>query len=77
MAVVVSDTAELPLMEPFWSCGASSIVDPSKRFNNQEEKGKHMISTIESGESGIVLKTIQLSEIREQRSYRKMMGLMK
>ena len=77
MAVVVSDTAELPLMEPFWSCGASSIVDHSKRFNNQEEKGKHMISTIESGESGIVLKTIQLSEIREQRSYRKMMGLMK
>jgi len=77
MAVVVSDTAELPLIEPFWSCGASSIVDPSKRFSNQETKGKHMISTIESGESGVVLKTILLGEIREQRSYRKMMGLMK
>jgi predicted amidohydrolase len=77
MAVIVSDTAKLPLIEPFWSCGASNIVDPSKRFTNQETKGKHMISTIESGESGVVLKTILLGEIREQRSYRKMMGLMK
>ncbi|MHA2318779.1 MAG: carbon-nitrogen hydrolase family protein [Candidatus Hodarchaeales archaeon] len=52
------------------------IVDPSKRFSNKEVKGKHMISKIESGESGVVLKTILLSEIREQRSYRKIMGLM-
>ncbi|MCK4848436.1 MAG: carbon-nitrogen hydrolase family protein [Candidatus Heimdallarchaeota archaeon] len=76
MAIVVSDTAKLPLMTPFWSSGASCIVDPSKRFSNQESKGKHMIKTLESGECGIIFKTIFLSEIREQRSYRKQMGLM-
>ncbi len=75
MAVIVSDTAKLPLMEPFWSCGASIIVDPSKRFTNQEVKGKYMIETLESGECGIVVKTIFVSKIREQRSYRKEIGL--
>lgn len=76
MAVVVSDTAKLPFMKPYWSSGASCIVDPSKRFTNQEAKGKHMIKTLELGERGIVFKTISLKKIREQRSYRKNMGLM-
>lgn len=76
MAVVVSDTAKLPFVEPYWSSGASCIVDPSKRFTNQEAKGKHMIKTLESGERGTVFKTISFKKIREQRSYRKNMGLM-
>jgi len=76
MAVVVSDTSKFPLLKPYWSSGASCIVDPSKRFSNQEAKGSHMIKTLESGESGIVSKTIFLSKIRDQRSYRKEMGLM-
>ncbi len=76
MVVVVSDTAKLPLMKPYWSSGASCIIDPSKRFSNQEAKGKHMIKTLESGECGIIFKTISLGEIREQRSYRKEMGLL-
>ena len=76
MAVIVSDTAKLPLINPFWSCGASCIVDPSKRFSNQDTKGKNMIKKLESGECGIVFKTISLQKIREQRSYRKEVGLM-
>ncbi|MHA1236290.1 MAG: carbon-nitrogen hydrolase family protein [Candidatus Hodarchaeales archaeon] len=76
MAVVVSDTAKLPFMKPYWSSGATCIVDPSMRFSNQETKGKHMIKALESGERGIVFKTISFKKIREQRLYRKNMGLL-
>jgi predicted amidohydrolase len=76
MAVVVSDTARIPIIDPYWSSGATCIVDPSKRFSNHETKGKHMIKKLDSGERGFIIKTVFLSEIREQRSYRKNIGLM-
>ncbi len=76
MVVVVSDTAKNLLSDPYWSTGATCIVDPSKRFSNQELRGKNMITMIESGERGIISKEIYLDDIRDQKEYRKAMGLL-
>ena len=76
MAVIVSDTAKAMLSDPFWSTGASCIVDPSKRFINQELTGKNMINKIESGKRGIVSMKISYQSIRDQKDYREAMGLL-
>ena len=76
MVVVVSDTAKNVLSDPFWSTGASCIVDPSQRFNNQESKGSNMITNIKSGEKGIISVNIYLDDIKGQKEYRKSMGLL-
>jgi len=75
-AVVISDTAMQPIREPYWSAGASCIADPSKKFRNQEITGQRILSTIPSGEEGVISVKLDLHQIREQRQYRKDMGLL-
>ncbi|MHA1975570.1 MAG: carbon-nitrogen hydrolase family protein [Candidatus Hodarchaeales archaeon] len=76
MVVVVSDTAKSVLSDPYWSTGASCIADPSQKFSNQEPHGANMLTTLDSGNQGIITKKISLQKLREQRTYRKTVGLM-
>jgi predicted amidohydrolase len=75
-AIIVSDSAKQPIREPYWCAGASCIVDPSWRFTNEEPIGKNMLSSIPDGSRGIVTVTLDLNKIRQQRQYRKDMGLL-
>lgn len=75
-AIIVSDTAMQPIRDPYWCAGASCIVDPSFRFTNQESIGQHILTSIPDGIKGIVTVTLNLDKIREQRRYRKEMGLL-
>jgi predicted amidohydrolase len=75
-AVVVSDSAKAPIREPYWSTGASCIVDPSKRFQNSDEIGFGILDTIPDGEEGILTKKLDYQAIQDQRQYRKEMGLL-
>ncbi len=76
MAVVVSDTAKFVLSDPYWSTGASCIADPSQKFTNQDPRGKNMLEKIDSGNRGVIAKKISLQQLREQRMYRKTVGLL-
>jgi len=75
-AVIVSDSAMQPIREPYWCAGASCIVDPSWRFTNEEPIGKNILSSRPDGSRGIVTVTLDLDKIRQQRQYRKDMGLL-
>jgi predicted amidohydrolase len=75
-AVVVSDSAMQRIRDPYWCAGASCIVDPSWRFTNEEPMGKNILSSIPNGHRGIVTVTLNLNRIRQQRQYRKDMGLL-
>jgi predicted amidohydrolase len=75
-AVVVSDSAMQPIREPYWCAGASCIVDPSWRFENMEQLGKNILSSISNGDRGILTVTLDLEKIRQQKQYRKDMGLL-
>lgn len=75
-AVIVSDSAMQPIRDPYWCAGASCIVDPSWRFINEEPIGKNILSSIPNGKRGIVTVTLDLNRIRQQRQYRKDMGLL-
>jgi predicted amidohydrolase len=75
-AVIISDTAKQPIREPYWSAGASCLADPSKKFRNQEITGQRILSTIPSGEEGVLSVKLDLHQIREQRQYRKDIGLL-
>jgi len=75
-AVIVSDTAMQVIRDPYWSAGASCIVDPSWRFTNEEPIGKNILSSIPDGSKGVVTVTLDLDKIRQQRQYRKDMGLL-
>ena len=74
--VIVSDRAAQIIRDPFWSAGASCIVDPSKKFSNNEELGFNILKNIPSGEFGIITSSICYDDIQLQKSYRKSMGLM-
>lgn len=76
VGVIVSDRAIQVISDPFWSAGASCIVDPSKKFSNNEEVGFNILKKIPSGESGIITSSISYDEIQSQKKYRKSMGLM-
>jgi predicted amidohydrolase len=76
-SIVVSDTAVQTIREPFCSTGATCIVDPSKKFTNEENVCEGMISANKNGEEGVVSAIINLDEIRQQREYRKGIGLLK
>ncbi|UCE13246.1 MAG: carbon-nitrogen hydrolase family protein [Candidatus Heimdallarchaeota archaeon] len=75
-AVVVSDTAMQPIRDPYWCTGASCIADPSVRFVNAEPLGQGILTSVPKGYSGIVTLTLNLEKIREQKQYRKEMGLL-
>ncbi len=75
-AVIVSDSAIQPIREPYWCAGASCIVDPSWRFSNDEPPGTNILSSIPNGSRGIVTVTLDLDKIRQQRQYRKDIGLL-
>ncbi|MFX1507865.1 MAG: carbon-nitrogen hydrolase family protein [Promethearchaeota archaeon] len=75
-AVIVSDSAMQPIREPYWCTGASCIIDPSWRFSNNERIGNKILSSIPDGSRGIVKATLDLTRIRQQRQYRKDMGLL-
>lgn len=75
-AVIVSDTALQPIRDPYWSAGATCIADPSWRFTNQETLGQGILSTIPNGSQGVVSVTLDLDRIRDQKQYRKDMGLL-
>ncbi|MHA2346158.1 MAG: carbon-nitrogen hydrolase family protein [Candidatus Hodarchaeales archaeon] len=75
-AVIVSDSAEASLSSPFWTTGSSIIVDPSQKFTNSDITGDNMTVKLEAGQRGIVSKKISLKEIREQKMYRKEVGLL-
>ena len=75
-AVIVSDSAMQPIRDPYWCAGASCIVDPSWRFTNEEPIGKRILSSIPDGNRGVVSETLDLDKIRQQRQYRKDMGLL-
>ncbi|MHA1225752.1 MAG: carbon-nitrogen hydrolase family protein [Candidatus Hodarchaeales archaeon] len=73
-AVVVSDWACQAIKEPYWTSGASCIVDPSKKFHNHEPTAKNIV-TASVTQQTVLTKEINLAEIREQRNYRENMGL--
>lgn len=75
-AVIVSDSAMQVIRDPYWCAGASCIADPSWRFTNEEPLGKKILSSIPDGSRGIVSGTLELNRIRQQREYRKEMGLL-
>ncbi len=75
-AIIVSDTAMQPIREPYWCAGASCIADPSLRFTNMEAIGHGILSTIPNGGQGVVSVTLDLDRIRDQKQYRKDMGLL-
>lgn len=75
-AVIVSDSAMQLIRDPYWCAGASCIVDPSIRFTNQEPLGQGILTSIPEGRSGVVSVTLNLEKIREQKQYRKDMGLL-
>lgn len=75
-ALVVSDSATGPIREPFWSTGASCIVDPSKRFHNSDDIGFDILNTISDGKEGILMKKLDYQAIQDQRQYRKEIGLL-
>ncbi len=75
-AVIVSDTAMQVIHDPYWCAGASCIVDPSYRFTNEEPIGKNILCSIPNGSKGVVSVTLDLDKIRQQRQYRKDMGLL-
>lgn len=75
-AVIVSDSAEGPLMQPYWTTGSSIIVDPSQKFTNIEKAGDNMVINLDLGQRGIIRKRIELKDIREQKAYRKEVGLL-
>ncbi|MFW9854203.1 MAG: carbon-nitrogen hydrolase family protein [Candidatus Thorarchaeota archaeon] len=75
-ALVVSDSAMSPIREPYWSTGASCIADPSQRFQNSDEIGLGLLTTISNGEEGILIKKLNYQAIRDQRHYRMEMGLL-
>jgi predicted amidohydrolase len=75
-AIIVSDSAMQPIREPYWCAGASCIIDPSWRFSNNEPIGNKILSSIPDGSRGIVTATLDLTKIRQQRQYRKDMGLL-
>ncbi|MHA2244470.1 MAG: carbon-nitrogen hydrolase family protein [Candidatus Hodarchaeales archaeon] len=75
-AVIVSDTAMQPIRDPYWCAGASCIADPSLRFTNEETVGHGILSTIPNGGQGVVSVTLDLNRIRDQKQYRKDIGLL-
>ncbi|UCG02493.1 MAG: carbon-nitrogen hydrolase family protein [Candidatus Heimdallarchaeota archaeon] len=75
-AVIVSDSAMQPIRDPYWCAGASCIVDPSWRFTNEDTIGKNILSSIPDGSRGIITVTLDLKKIRQQRQYRRNMGLL-
>lgn len=75
-ALIVSDSAMQPIREPYWCAGASCIVDPSWRFSNNEPIGNNILSSIPDGNRGIITAILDLTRIRQQRQYRKDMGLL-
>ncbi len=75
-AVVVSDSAEGPLSSPYWTTGSSIIVDPSQKFTNSEINGENMTKKLESGRRGIINMKLNLKDIKEQKTYRKEVGLL-
>ena len=75
-ALIVSDSAMQPIREPYWCAGASCIIDPSWRFSNNEPIGNNILSSIPDGSRGIISATLDLTRIRQQRQYRKDMGLL-
>lgn len=75
-AIIVSDNAMQAIREPYWCAGASCIVDPSWRFTNEEPIGKNILSSLPDGKRGVVAVTLDLDKIRQQRQYRKDMGLL-
>lgn len=75
-AVVVSDPAMQAIKEPYWCAGASCIADPSWRFRNQDPLGTNILSVIPDGSEGMISRHLDLEKIKEQKSYRRNMGLM-
>ncbi|MHA2408264.1 MAG: hypothetical protein ACXACA_07825, partial [Candidatus Ranarchaeia archaeon] len=69
-------TAMQPIREPYWCAGASCIADPSLRFTNKEAVGHGILSTIPNGSQGVVSVTLDLDKIRDQKQYRKDIGLL-
>ncbi|MHA1971976.1 MAG: carbon-nitrogen hydrolase family protein [Candidatus Hodarchaeales archaeon] len=73
-ALIVSDWARQAIKEPHWTCGASCIVDPSKKFQNNEPIANNIVTRSNTNQT-IIMKELNLTEIREQRNYRINMGL--
>jgi predicted amidohydrolase len=74
--VIVSDWAVQNVKEgSTWTCGASSIIDPSVRWTNNEEY-KQAFNHFDHGQVGILSSIIDLEKINEYKKYRKNVGLL-
>ncbi|HKZ42628.1 MAG TPA: hypothetical protein VJ044_16815, partial [Candidatus Hodarchaeales archaeon] len=58
-----------------WTCGASSISDPSTRWRTRSEEDQGFLR-VESGEATILQSYVSMEKVSEYRKYRRETGLL-
>lgn len=74
--IIVSDHAEAPWWNDYWTSGASNIVDPSHRFLPDEGPHRRAQVLLPDGSEGWLDLTLDLDKIEEYRKYRMEVGLL-
>lgn len=74
--ICVSDYALGEYHGNFSTCGASSIIDPSKRFFNSASPFENALQRIPDGSQGVLEYKFDLDAIRAYKEYRKDVGLL-